>query len=93
MGTNFSVIMDCNLFSRIVTPYILNNDPIGIIVLVCSVVLFLLENPIILCVPSQNGLFFDPPQRHNAIPAIVPRGSPLEFKRLLTTFGWRSFIR
>jgi hypothetical protein len=44
-------------------------------------------------VPSQNGLFFDPPQRHNATPAIVPRGSPLEFKRLLTIFGWRSFIR
>jgi hypothetical protein len=56
-------------------------------------VMFLLENRITLCVPSQNGLFFDAPQRHNAMPIVVDRGSPLKFLKLSTTLGCMSFIK
>jgi hypothetical protein len=38
--------------------------------------LFLDRNPIWLCVPSQNGLLLEPPQRHNDITTVVAIGSP-----------------
>ena len=34
-------------------------------------------NPIRLCVPSQNGLLLEPPQRHKDITTMVVIGSPL----------------
>jgi|SRR6516165_2707008 hypothetical protein len=34
-------------------------------------------NPIRLCVPSQNGLLFEPPQRHKDMTAMVAIDSPL----------------
>jgi hypothetical protein len=36
-----------------------------------AAVLFSLENPIVPCVPSQNGLLFDAPHLHNATPSTV----------------------
>jgi hypothetical protein len=43
-----------------------------------AAVLFSLENPIVPCVPSQNGLLFDAPHLHNATPSTVERGSHFE---------------
>jgi hypothetical protein len=34
------------------------------------------RNPIRLCVPSQNGLLLEPPQRHKDITAVVAMDSP-----------------
>jgi hypothetical protein len=43
-----------------------------------------LENPFLACVPSQNGLFADPPHRHRNTAALVGSCSPREFWRV----GW-----
>jgi hypothetical protein len=45
--------------------------------------LLLDRNPIRLCVPSQNGLLLEPPQRHKDMTAMVVIGSP--FSPLSTT--------
>ena len=34
-------------------------------------------NPILLCVPSQKGLFTDPPQRHKEIPGLPVKSNLL----------------
>jgi hypothetical protein len=39
--------------------------------------LLLDRNPIRLCVPSQNGLLLEPPQRHKDMTTMVVIGSPL----------------
>ena len=39
--------------------------------------LLLDRNPIRLCVPSQNGLLLDPPQRHKDMTTMVAIDSPL----------------
>ena len=49
--------------------------PLGRGVYACP--LLLDRNPIRLCVPSQNGLLLEPPQRHKDMIAMVVIGSPL----------------
>ena len=52
-----------------------HTTPLGRGVYACP--LLLDRNPIRLCVPSQNGLLFEPPQRHKDMTAVVVIGSPL----------------
>jgi hypothetical protein len=58
-----------------------NKTAVGRCVYACP--LFLDWNPIRLCVPSQNGLLLEPPQRHKDMTAMVVIGSP--FSPLSTT--------
>ncbi len=71
--------MDDNLFSKIV--------PLSLIAVffvsslsISSKILFALENPTTICVPSQKGLFLDSPHRHNAMPTVVDSGYPLNLE-------------
>ena len=49
--------------------------------------------PIVLCVPSQKGLFFEPPQRHSATPRTVTQAEPFSRRRFATGAGCMSFSR
>src|SRR5688572_12812878 len=51
---------------------------------------FALEKPIFLCVPSQNGLLADAPQRQSAntaCDAMTAPSAPLRFGRSFTRYG------
>ena len=59
MRTYPSVVMNSYFFANIVFSLIF--DDMLTIIIVNSGILFSLENPIVPCVPSQNGLLLDAP--------------------------------
>ena len=63
-----------------------------LVFLVESAVLWSLK-PFLPCVPSQNGLFAEPPQQQSATPRTVAQASPEARRRLGTGTACASFNR
>ena len=51
------------------------------------------RKPFLPCVPSQNGLLLEPPQRHSATPRTVAQASPDARRKFGTGAASASFSR